>query len=287
MMRTQMARALTPVVIGAMAMSIAAPASAQRYGSRSVPANTIVRVKLEDELSTRNARVGDRFEARLDDEDRSGFPEGTRFEGSVTQVERPTQSRPGVLGMKIHRAILPDGRLVAATAFPASLQDEDVRRTENGRLESRGKSKGDKFDWKWVGYGAGGGAVLSTIFGGGFLKGALLGGVGGAIYSYLNRDKGKKKGEFRDVELDRGTEFGIRLYDRVAFNDSREYRYATSDDRFDDRDRVDDRDRYDDREHYEDREPRDPRGRYEDPRDERYDERVRGERYEEERRPAK
>ena len=79
-----------------------------------------------------------------------------------------------------------------------------------------------KFDWKWVGYGAGGGAVLGTIFGGNLLRGALLGGLGGAVYSYLNRDKNR---EFKDVELSRGTEFGIRLDNRVAFADRTDYEY--------------------------------------------------------------
>ena len=50
----------------------------------------------------------------------------------------------------------------------------------------------------------------------------MLGGLGGAVYSYLNRDKRR---EFRDVELARGTEFGVNLQQRVAFAERSDYRY--------------------------------------------------------------
>src|SRR5690606_35021591 len=112
--------------------------------------------------------------------DRSGFPRGTRFEGVVTEVARAGKNEPGVLDVEFRRAILPDGRAMAISGELAGLGDDDVRRRSDGRLESRHSSRKEKFDAKWVGYGAAGGAVLSTIFGGGFLKGALLGGLGGA-----------------------------------------------------------------------------------------------------------
>lgn len=290
MLQLQMRRALAPVLAGTMALSALSPALAQGYGSRSIPQNTVVRVKLDDELSSRESRVGDRFMARLADSDYSGFPRGTRFEGTVTQVQRATKDRPGVLDMKIHRALMPDGRMVASTAFLASLNEDDVVRVGRGRLESRSRSRGNKIDWKWAGYGAAGGAVLGEIFGGSFIKGALLGGLGGAVYGYLNRDKGRR-GDFRDVELARGQEFGIRMHERVVFADNSEYSYASYDDRDYDRNRDDYRDRDDDRnrdydrdrDRYEDERRRDERERYEDQREyersrdrdrERYEERI-------------
>ena len=309
-MKTGIHRAVAPLMAGVLALSAAAPAVAQGSARRSVPQNTVVRVKLADALSSRTSRVGDRFMARLSDRDYSGFPQDTRFEGTVTQVQRPTASRPGLLDMKVHRAIMPDGRMVAATAFLASLDDGDVTRVGRGRLESRTRSRGDRFDWKWVGYGAAGGAVLGEIFGGSFLKGALLGGLGGAVYSYINRDKGRR-GDFRDVELERGQEFGIRLHEPVVFNDNRSYRYARyeeddSDDRYRHRsdveerrtqrdrdyegerhedDRYQDRDRYEDERHEEDRYDRERDDRDRDERER--DDRDRDERYERGRRPAR
>lgn len=293
MMISRRQRVLTPILASAVALASTAPAFAQRGGQGQVviPQNTVVRATLEDRLTSREAHVGDRFMARISPEDYSGFPQGTRFEGTVTEVGRPSSSRPGVMDVKIHRAILPDGRMVQATGFLASLDDEDLVRTGRGRVEARRRGSSDKFDWKWVGIGAGGGLVLGSIFGGAPLKGILLGGVGGAIYSYLNKNKNSRnhRDDYRDVELTRGTEFGIRMYDRVVFNDAAGYRYAEArdrrDDRYDDRDREDRDGRYRDDERYSDSRDRDQE-RYRDrDRDERYeDERDRTDRYQDEER---
>jgi hypothetical protein len=194
----------------------------ERQSRVVVPEDTVVRVKLADDLDSRNARRGDRVAARLDEDDRSRFPMGTRFEGRITEVQRSTKDRPGLLDMTFDRAVLPDGTSVPISGTLASLDKDSVVRTSDGRLTTSRKAKSSKFDWKWVGIGAAGGAVLGTIFGGATLKGVLLGGAGGAIYSYLNKNKKK---DYRDVELSSGTEFGIRLNDRVAFAERDDYRY--------------------------------------------------------------
>ena len=124
-----------------------------------------------------------------------------------------------MIDVQCRRAVLPGGSAVAFSGDLSSLDDKDVKRTSSGRLES--KHSGGKFETKWVGYGAAGGAVLATIFGGKFLNGALLGALGGAAYSYLNKNKSHK---YSDVELSRGTDFGIRVNNRVAFADSARYR---------------------------------------------------------------
>ena len=54
-----------------------------------------------------------------------------------------------------------------------------------------------------------------------WLKGALLGGVGGAIYSYIRGQGGNKDtaaSKYHDVVLQKGAKFGIELNDRVALN---------------------------------------------------------------------
>ncbi|HEU4754158.1 MAG TPA: stalk domain-containing protein [Armatimonadota bacterium] len=214
-----------PALLTLFGVLAAGGAAAQTRGV--VPADTVIRAKLDESVSSRNARIGDHVTASVTADDRSGFPDGTRFEGTITEVERASKDEPGVLDMRFRNAILPDGRRVAIDGRLASLSDDDVRRTSDGRLESRRRGGGGgKFDAKWVGYGAAGGAVLATIFGGGFLKGALLGGLGGAVYGYLNRDKNDGgRDRYRDVELSRGTEFGIRMNDRVAFDSRGNYRY--------------------------------------------------------------
>lgn len=186
-----------------------------------IPANTVIRLELAEEISSRTARNGERVTASLDENDRSGLPTGTRFEGVVTEVRRASDDRPAQLDMEFRRAVLPDGSVERIRGELASLSGDDTRVTEDGRLVSR--RSGGGFDWKWVGIGAGGGAVLGEILGDDFLKGALLGGLGGAVYGYLNRGR---DGDYREVQLDRGTEFGIRLEREIAFNYRPDYRFT-------------------------------------------------------------
>ncbi len=217
------ARAFLPVLVASLGIAGTTREAAAQSDRIFIPANTVVHAELDQSLSSRNARVGQRVAARIDPADRSGFPEGTRFEGTITQVQRSNNNRPGIIDMEFQRAWLPDGQRVSIDGTLASLGDDDVQRTSDGRIVARRQS-GDSFDWKWVGYGAGAGAILGGILGDDdWLKGALLGGLGGAIYSYLNRDRDRN---FRDVSLDRGADFGIRLDNRVAFNDRNNYRYV-------------------------------------------------------------
>lgn len=182
-----------------------------------VPSDTVVKVELDRELTSETARVGDQFTASVSGEDRSRFPQGTRLAGKVTEVQRSGSGKPGVLNMAFDRALLPDGTSVPISGTLSSLDEEQVTRSKDGRLVAR-KGRKSRFDWKWVGYGAAGGAVLGEVLGNkAFLKGALLGALGGAAYSYLN--KGKHKSEFRDVDLAQGTQFGVRLNRQVAFAD--------------------------------------------------------------------
>lgn len=225
------ARAFVPVLIASLGM-VGAPDAAAQSERIYIPSNTVIHAELDQSLSSRTARVGQRVAARIDPADRSGFPEGTRFEGTITQVQRSNDNRPGIIDMEFQRAWLPDGQRVSIDGTLASLADDDVQRTSDGRIVARSKS-GDSFDWKWVGYGAGAGAILGGILGDDWLKGALLGGLGGAIYAYINRDRER---DFRDVSLERGADFGIRLDNRVAFVDRNNYRYVarnTVNDRFD------------------------------------------------------
>jgi hypothetical protein len=207
-------RSPLPLLITVLGLLGAQSADAQSRGRTTVPADTVVRLKMDTTLNSHDARKGQTFAAVLADEDRSGFPEGTRFQGVVREVQRRTSEKPGMLDVQIQSAYVPGGGKTAVSGRLASLDGDDVRRTKNGRLEAR-KRTGGKTDWKWAGYGAGAGAILSAVTGGKALKGAVLGGLGGAVYSYLSRDKGGKD-TFRDVDLPRGTEFGMRLERQVS-----------------------------------------------------------------------
>lgn len=240
---------MLPALLASLATGFTAPAQAAP-STIVVPQDTVLRLRLDQRLSSETARKGQTFASVLDSEDRSGFPRGSRFQGVVTEVRKHTKTQPAVLNVEIRRAFLPDGAKVALDGRLASLDTKEIERRENGRLVSR---KGNKPDWKWAGYGAAGGAVLSAILGESVLKGALLGGLGGGAYSYLTRDKNAK---FREVDLARDTEFGARLQRRVSFRDNNSFQYQGAyvathtidrDDRYD-RDRTtrdrDDEDRY-------------------------------------------
>lgn len=281
-MKQHAARMMASALVATLGMGGIVQAQPLSGSTRYIPTDTVVQLQLTNALSSRTAHTGDLFTARLSDRDQSGFPLKTRFEGSVIESRPATKSQPGVLGVKIHRAFLPDGSIVAVNGTLAGLDEDSVQRSSNGRLVARGRSSKNKVDLKWVGYGAAGGAVLGTILGDGndFLKGALLGALGGAAYSYLNKDKDKdhKRTGYSDVQLARDTEFGIRVHNQVAFRDRDTYRYAAYDRRDErvyrdsdyrnrdadydsryDRDRDDDRysnraERSDDRDRYNDRE---------------------------------
>jgi len=190
----------------------------------TIPARTVVQVQLDERLTSRRANVGDRFTATLDPSDRSQFPEGTKFEGRVTEAQSANANRPAILDATFDRAVLPNGDAVRISGNLAGLDRDSVRKTGTGRLEAKDRGA-DKFDWKWVGYGAGGGLILGGILGhDDWLKGALLGGVGGAIYSYIkgqngdSNDRAGNRDKYHEVVLQKGAKFGIELNDRVALD---------------------------------------------------------------------
>ncbi len=276
-MKTQ--RILGAAVLPAMLAVSVVPTTATAQGSRiRIPEDTVVRVRMDDSLNGRSAREGERVMASVDRDDRSGFPIGTRFEGVVTEARRAADRRPGLIDMEFRRAMLPDREWIPVNGRLSRLAGDEVRRGDFGRLEARRGSGGNQFNAKWIGYGAAGGAVLGVLLGGDgkdWLKGALLGALGGAAYGYINRDRdrGRDYGDFGDVNVGRGTEFGVRLDRSVSFADRNNYRYAGDVGRY--RERYDDRydgrsrDRYDER--YDDR----SRDRYDDRYDDRYGSRSR------------
>src|ERR1051325_10109016 len=98
-------RAAAPLLLAALSMLGARSALAQR-DRLTIPAETLVRVRLDQPISSRTARVADRLTATLAPTDTSGFPVATQFEGEVTEVQRYTADRPGILDMDFHRALL-------------------------------------------------------------------------------------------------------------------------------------------------------------------------------------
>jgi len=157
----------------------------------TLPENTEVSVRLEQPLSSRTARLEDRFEATVARpvylDGRIVIPDGSRVQGTVTEVQRAQRpARGGRLNLSFDRLLLDDGSTVDLTARIVQVH-EDI-------------GSGDTVKQGAIGAAIGG--ILGKVLGGtkGAIVGVLLGGAGGAIAS--NGD---------DVELPAGTVFTLQL----------------------------------------------------------------------------
>ena len=188
--------------LGAMLLPLltAAPLQAQR-----IPAGTVVKVRLLQDLSSKTARVGDRVRVQVAEEDRSGLASDTVLVGRITEVRQASGSSPGVIDIHFG-ALERNGRWQAVAGSLHSLDERDVRADASGRLMGKQRKQDQA---KLIGYGAAGGAVLGYLLKSktkDALTGALLGAAAGYVYS----ESQKKKG-YEDVDLKAGSEFGVYL----------------------------------------------------------------------------
>jgi hypothetical protein len=226
-----------------LAFLLAGAAQAQRsYSPRqvSLPRGTVLRAELNDRLSSTDSRPGDRFTGSIRD-DGSGLPSGTEVVGQVTDVQRATDHQPGVVDVEFRSLRTPDGRVYPIDGRLTSLDNDNVRKTSSGRLEARHNNSSSERN-KFLGYGAGAGAVISALTGGSLLKGALLGGAAGFVLNQLNKDK-NSNGRYSEVNLKPGTAFGVELTRstnvRLAdYRDNSENGYDTRTSRYDSSDRA-------------------------------------------------
>jgi type IV secretory pathway VirB10-like protein len=132
-----------------------------------VPTASVMGLQVETSLSSENARLEDRVEARVtrdvNADARVAIPAGSRVLGSVTLVERGGKIKERArLGIRFHTLVLANG-----TEIP--IRTESVfREGDSPSSESARK----------IGGAAIGGAILGALIGGG--KGAVVGGATGA-----------------------------------------------------------------------------------------------------------
>jgi len=167
-------------------------------------ANTVVPVVLNQDLSSGSARVGDTFTANVDTKGSNaymGLPEGTVVEGHVNAVREKDGNTPGVLGLAFDRFRFPDGRTVT---IDASLIGLDTKSVDNrdGRLIAR---KSSNRDTKYVGIGAGAGALVALATKGNVITTAIIGGALGYLYDQQQAKTAK------NVTLNSGAQFGVVL----------------------------------------------------------------------------
>ena len=174
----------------------------------SVYANHVMRVRLNDELDSEKARIGDTFTSTLVDPlySKNGVlvaPQGSTVNGRVINVQRAKKKgEPAVLDVQFTSLSLPNGR---QRAINGSLTDLE---TSTGNSDNEGSVTAHKTSHrkaKFIGGGAAGGAVIGAIAGGG--KGLAIGaGVGALTGAVTGR---VKKGH--EVKVKSGTEFGVIL----------------------------------------------------------------------------
>ncbi|HEY6802332.1 MAG TPA: hypothetical protein VI306_02030 [Pyrinomonadaceae bacterium] len=174
----------------------------------AVHANQVMHVRLNNELNSEKARVGDFFTATLVDPiySKNGLllaPQGSIVRGQVTNVARAQKNgKPAALDVVFTSIRLPNG---LRRTLNGSLTDLD---SSSGTSDNEGGVSANKTSHrkvKFIGGGAAGGAVIGAIAGGG--KGLAIGAGVGAITGAITGRV--KKGH--EVKVKSGTEFGVVL----------------------------------------------------------------------------
>jgi hypothetical protein len=156
-------------------------AAAMGEDNLSLPAGTLLNVKLDTALTTFSSKSGDPFSGRLTQpvmlEGKTVIPIGATVQGRVTMVSEPRRiSGKPTIAMFPESLVLPNGEHYVLNA---ALMDTGVH--DGTEVNSEGQFKGKGYDNKdliVIGAGTGGGMLMGGLIGGG--KGVLIGGaVGG------------------------------------------------------------------------------------------------------------
>jgi hypothetical protein len=178
----------------------------------TLDAGTILPVRLNTPLSSKDSQNGDTFTATVrDDIDvQYNLPPGTRVEGVVRTARPQHNDRPGALDLDFRRLILPNGQNYSIQGALIGLDNKSVHKTPDGRLVATPGHKNDRL--AYLGYGAGAGLVIGALTRHTFEDTVLGGGLG-----YLFGSLQKNHPQARDVNLKAGTEIGVRLDEPLTF----------------------------------------------------------------------
>lgn len=171
------------------------------------------RVRMDETISSKTARVGDRFTTTVTEPVYSEtgvivIPTGSTVTGRVDSVRMAKKGGdPGSIDVSFVEVRLPNG---TRRAINGSLTDLN---TKQAKSDAEGSASGD--DRKndkliFVGGGAAGGAILGGALGGG--KGALIGGILGGLSGLA----GERFTKGEEAEVRSGTEFGIYLNQSIS-----------------------------------------------------------------------
>ena len=210
-MRRSLIRATMLTLVAALALSampnLTAAAQTRRTRRRAptttiVPAGTELRIRLNDTLSSKEARAGDKFTATVVNPSRY---EEAKVAGHVRSIRKSGRVEGRTtMSLSFDSIRLSAGRTGILRAEVLRVYDSDSASgvDEEGRVQSGGRGKQTL---KRSGIGAVAGAVIGGIAGGG--KGAALGMiVGGAAGAGSIAVQGSK-----ELRIERGTEMLIRV----------------------------------------------------------------------------
>lgn len=193
------------IFVSAVAASGSVDPPAQSY---SVPAGTVIRVRMNKSISSKTAKVGDTFSATTTEPVYSSsgavvIPNGSTMVGRVNSV-RPADKggKPGEIDADFIEVRLPNG---ARRSISGSLTDLDAGKTST---DNEGTASGDKMKNRkviFIGGGAAGGAILGAIVGGG--KATAIGAIVGAGAGLL----GERLLKGPEAEVRSGTEFNVYI----------------------------------------------------------------------------
>jgi hypothetical protein len=166
-----------------------------------VPVGTDLKVRLNDTLSSKNSRIGDRFTATVVDPSR--FDEA-RVYGHVSSIQKSGKIKGRTsMNLAFDSVELRDGRKGILHGYVTRVYGDDAGRADNeGGVESGSRTKQTV---KRAGIGATVGAIVGGIAGGG--KGAaiglIIGGAGGAGSLAVNGSK--------ELKIESGTEMLVHV----------------------------------------------------------------------------
>ena len=166
-----------------------------------VPAGTDLKVRINDTLSSKDSRVGDRFTATVIDPSR--FDEA-RVTGHISSIQKSGKVKGRTsMNLAFDSVELRDGRRGVMHGYVTRVYGDDSGRADNeGGVESGSRTKQTV---KRAGIGATVGAIVGGIAGGG--KGAaiglIIGGAGGAGSLAINGSK--------ELKIESGTEMLVHV----------------------------------------------------------------------------
>ncbi|MEI6511921.1 MAG: hypothetical protein WCO51_01430 [bacterium] len=230
-------RAILLVVVAAVLSSIGMAAKDNnhdrndRYNQNDskivIRDGTVIPVSLDQDLNSRNNRKGDRFTVTIynDSNYLNQLPRGTQIEGVIVDRQKANKNHPGMLKLRFERIVLPDGQ---SENIDATLVNLKNKTTNSGRIIA---DRNKKDVTGAVAFGAVSGLIIGSA-NHKPVQGLILGAIAGALLGGATQGNTH---DYRDIVLKDGTKFGVRIDQRLVFNNYRDNsRYDQNRDRNDD-----------------------------------------------------